>query len=103
MTRDQYFAALRRTAEEVISLAEVKGSQYWDEDPYAAFREVGDLMGLSEEGALMTLASKHWGAVCKVASGKRRENPAQTQERVKDMVLYLLILHLMLGDNNEPD
>ena len=101
MTREQYFAALRRTAEEVISLAEVKGAQYWDNDPYAAFREIGDLMGTPEEGALMTLACKHWGAVCKVAAGKRRENPAQTQERVKDLLLYLLILHLMLGGNDE--
>lgn len=103
MTKEMYFNSLRKVSEDIVNLAEVKGSQYWDNDPFQAFRELEEMTGVPKEGALMLLASKHWGALCKVAMGSRTENPALTQERIKDVILYLLILHQMKNQNTREN
>lgn len=79
--------------DEVIPLLERKGKQYSKESAFGNFEQGSALFDITPEHYLMVMATKHWHNLCK--------NPIENvKERCIDIIIYMLLLIVMTGENN---
>jgi hypothetical protein len=85
---------------EILSLLTIKGDQYSQDSIPALsnFIECAAVLDITPELDLMTVAQKHWHVLAKWASGNRSVTPHDLRERIRDIIVYMLLLEFMIVD-----
>ena len=76
-----------------------KAKEYASEDSrFYNFYTAGDLLGVDPKIALMGMAIKHFVSCLDLAKGKLANTEQYTDEKIGDMINYLLLLEAMLHE-----
>lgn len=95
---------MRTTFEKMQQIMRSKGREYdgGGSDRLGNFRRNAASMGVSMETVLMVYAEKHWGAIQSyVRNGNKVFSNEGIEERVKDLMNYMLLLLLMVEERKQ--
>jgi hypothetical protein len=104
-THDRWNKMIEEIFDEVRHLAKAKGGEYsGDLDRLLNFRRNGQALDLPMETIWAVYAAKHWDAVMQyikdLKSGKERERLESINGRIRDLIVYLLLLEAMVEERN---
>lgn len=98
-TQDEFQISATKHMGRIKMLMETKGLQYSGSPldlALANFIDGSHTVGLSPILYLMALATKQWYAVCRFAHRPMLNRVEEIQERIDDIVIYMLLLSFML-------
>jgi hypothetical protein len=92
---------LEEQFDRIRELNSTKGVEYSGHaDVLSDFREVAEAVGVTQEQALITYATKHWRAInAFVQTGAVKSEPIEG--RLQDLILYSLLLIAMEREKDE--
>ena len=102
---EQWQALLSTSIEHIQLLSELKGGEYaGDHDRLANFRRNALMAETTMEFVWRIYAAKHWDAIMQyeldLRTGKSRQRLEGIDQRVDDMIVYLLLFKAMLMERN---
>lgn len=102
-THDAWNKMIEEIFDEVRHLAKAKGGEYsGDVDRLLNFRRNGRALDLPMETIWAVYAAKHWDAIQQyvkdLRTGKERERLEPITGRIKDLIVYLLLLEAMVEE-----
>ena len=103
MNRARFELMLSEQFRLIAKINDTKGVEYSGHtDVLSDFRAVAKEIGITEQQALMTYATKHWRAINSfVQTGEVKSEPVEG--RVHDLILYMLLLLAMTESNDNPN
>jgi hypothetical protein len=104
-SHDRWNQMIEEIFDEVRHLAKAKGGEYsGDTDRLENFRRQGRDQELPMETIWRIYAGKHWDAVNQyikdLRTGEERERLESINGRIRDLIVYLLLLEAMLDERN---
>jgi hypothetical protein len=102
-SHDRWSTMVEEIFDEVRHLAKAKGGEYsGDVDRLLNFRRNGTALDLPMETIWAVYSAKHWDAIMQyikdLKSGKTRERMEPIDGRIKDLIVYLLLLNAMVEE-----
>ena len=86
---------------DVMEMLKEKGQEYAPTDVMSNWKSGAAVTGLPKEQYLMVLATKHWDSLYRWASGKLELGLEGPERRIKDLIVYLLLLAWMDEEKKE--
>lgn len=98
MTREEFDTLRDRMYQDICFINEKKGKDYaGSEDALKNFKEVAKRTGLTPKEAWLVYFTKHMMAIeTFIRNGQVESEPIE--ERIKDAILYLFLLHGLIED-----
>lgn len=102
-SHDRWNAMIESTFEEVRHLAKAKGGEYsGDTDRLLNFRRNAEALGVPKELIWAVYSAKHWDAIMQyvrdLVDNKKRERLESIDGRIRDLIVYLLLLQAMVDE-----
>lgn len=85
----------------VLSTLAEKGVEYSKKGAFDNFERVSQMMGISREEYLMTVASKHWLALIEWVRGNSSLGCTSANERIIDTIVYMTLLAFMIYERDD--
>lgn len=103
MTNKDFYELMDKTFNDCLELARIKGADYTkgSQDALANFKEGGLSIGIDPKRVNWIFMNKHYQAITNYIKTDGKSQSEPIEERIKDMINYLVLLHgLIVEEQN---
>lgn len=103
MTNKVFYDLMEKTFRDAMVIAHAKGADYTKGslDALANFKEGGKALGIPPEKVCWVFMNKHYQAITNYVRTGGRSESEPIEERIKDMINYLVLLQAIITEQTE--